>query len=130
MKRTVLIVDDSETIRYLARVYLSGLGFELREAVNGLEAFAAVMAGGVDLVLADLNMPQVDGLEFLRRLRSHHDPAYALLPVVILTMDKCPDKRAAVLDAGANEYLLKPVTTARLREVVQQFLPSLMSQSG
>lgn len=123
-RATVLIVDDSATIRHIIRVYLSGLaGVEVREASDGAEGLAAVDAGGIDLVIADLRMPGVDGLEFLRRLRARLDSKHCRIPVILLTMETAPGLREQLLAAGANEFLTKPISNAVLRATVQALLP-------
>jgi two-component system chemotaxis response regulator CheY len=89
---------------------LKDLGFEVREAANGREALAVIEAekGALSLVLADWNMPEVNGLELLKQLRQK--PELASLVVVMVTTETELDQMAAALEAGANEYVMKPFT--------------------
>ncbi len=98
---------------------LRDLGYEVREAANGREALEVmdVERGAVTLVLADWNMPELDGLELLKRLRQKpHSPS---LVVVMITTETELDHMTAALEAGANEYVMKPFTKAILVEKLQ-----------
>ena len=123
MSPTVLILDDSPTIRFITKVYLTGPGVEIREASNGRDALTAIEAGGIDLVVSDLTMPGMDGLQFVRQLRTIRDPRHNRIPVIILTMESGLGLRERLIAAGANEYLVKPVTNTQLRAVVLGLLP-------
>jgi two-component system chemotaxis response regulator CheY len=88
---------------------LRELGYEVREAGNGVDALAVLNAGPpADLVMADWNMPVMDGLELLRRIRS--SPALAAVPVVMVTTEAEIDQMTTALQAGATEYIMKPFT--------------------
>lgn len=114
-----IVVDDSRAVRMILARTLQDLGFEVREAANGREALELLADGGpgVRLVLADWNMPEVNGLELVRRLRQ--DPRLASLPVVMVTTETELDQMAAALAAGANEYVMKPFTRDILIEKLQ-----------
>ena len=118
--QTVLIIDDSPTIRYLLKVYLAGLAVTVLEASDGAAGLRQVREGGVSLVIADLRMPGVDGFEFIRQLRA--DATHGRLPVILLTMEAEPGLKEEALALGANAFLTKPVPLAVLRETVQQLL--------
>jgi len=98
---------------------LKELGYEVREAANGKEALDLIEADktAVTLVLADWNMPELNGLELLRRLRQ--DPALASLVLVMVTTETELDQMATALAAGANEYVMKPFTKEILVEKLQ-----------
>ena len=98
---------------------LRDLGFEIIEAANGKEALAVIEAEktAMTLVLADWNMPEMNGLDLLKRLRQ--DPALASLVVVMVTTETELDQMAAALEAGANEYVMKPFTKDILIEKLQ-----------
>ncbi len=114
-----LIVDDSRTIRLILRRILVEMGYEVCEAANGREALAAIETEGgtVSLVLTDWNMPEMDGLEFVKRLR--HNPELASLRVVMVTTETELDHMVLALDAGANEYVMKPFTKDILKEKLE-----------
>ena len=102
----------------LART-LKELGFEVREAANGREALEVIEAEktAVTLVLADWNMPEINGLELLKQLRQK--PELSSLVVVMVTTETELDQMAAALEAGANEYVMKPFTKDILVEKLQ-----------
>ena len=104
--RTCLIVDDSRIIRKVARRIVEGLGFEVDEAADGSEALAWCAATLPDVVLLDWNMPVMDGLTFLRRLRS--TPGGDRPKVLFCTIETSPERIAEALSAGADDYVMKP----------------------
>jgi len=114
-----LVVDDSRVVRMLLSRTLKQLGYEVQEAANGREALEAIEAGnsGVQLVLADWNMPEINGLDLLKRLRQN--PALASLAVVMVTTETEIDRIAEALEAGANEYVMKPFTRDILAEKLE-----------
>ncbi len=116
----VLVVDDQDTNRDLLRAMLSPLGFDVDEAGNGQEALAAFDRQRHDLVLMDLVMPVMDGYEAMRRLRAG-DPARAT-PIIAVTASAFEEDRQKVLDAGADDYLRKPIRRDDLLEVLRDRL--------
>jgi two-component system chemotaxis response regulator CheY len=114
-----LIVDDSRAVRMILSKTLRELGFEVREAANGREALEVmeVEKTSVSLVLADWNMPEVNGFELLKQLRMK--PELASMAVVMVTTETEMDQMAAALEAGANEYIMKPFTKDILMEKLQ-----------
>jgi two-component system chemotaxis response regulator CheY len=114
-----LVVDDSRAVRMILAKTLKELGFEVREAANGREALEVIEVEktAVTLVLADWNMPEMDGLEMLKRLR--RNPELASLVVVMVTTETDLDQMVAALEAGANEYIMKPFTRDILVEKLE-----------
>jgi two-component system KDP operon response regulator KdpE len=108
---TVLIVDDEPSIRISLRTILSGLGFAVVEAARGEEAVSLVRTAQFDIVLLDINMPGLGGIEVCR-LMSKNAP---LLPIVMLTVQSSEDRKVEALDAGADDYITKPF---QLRELI------------
>jgi two-component system chemotaxis response regulator CheY len=118
----ILVVDDSATMRRMVVAALRGLGaVSFDEAQSGLEAIERLSVGPVDLVLLDLNMPDVHGLEVLRFVRSHH--AFRQIPVVVLTTRGDEESREAALREGATLYLTKPFAPEELAPRVRELLP-------
>ena len=105
-----LVVDDSRAVRMILGRMLKELGFAVHEAGNGKEALALMKTEreGMSLVLADWNMPEMNGLELLRLLRA--DPTLASLVVVMVTTETEIGQMTTALEAGANEYVMKPFT--------------------
>lgn len=118
---TILVVDDSATMRRMVVAALRGLGpVRFDEAQTGLEAIERLSVGPVDVVLLDLNMPDVHGLEVLRFVRSHH--AFREIPVIVLTTRGDEESREAALREGATLYLTKPFAPADLAPRVRELL--------
>ena len=114
-----LVVDDSRAVRMILVRTLKELGYEVREAANGREALEVIEAEktAVTLVLADWNMPEINGLELLKRLRQN--PELSRLVVVMVTTETELDQMAVALEAGAKEYVMKPFTKEILVEKLQ-----------
>jgi two-component system chemotaxis response regulator CheY len=111
--RRVLIVDDSSLVRLYYRGVLEKSGFEVEQAINGVEAIEKVLAQTFDLAIVDVNMPRMDGLSFLRSLR-HSTADVATLPVLVITTESGQRDIGEARAAGANFYLVKPVSEADL----------------
>jgi two-component system chemotaxis response regulator CheY len=107
MKR-VLIVDDAALVRTYYRTALERHGFAVEEALNGLEGLERLLLQPFDLAIVDVNMPQMDGVTFLRALRSRELPDSSI-PVLVTSTEAGPQDIAAARAAGANYYLVKPV---------------------
>jgi two-component system chemotaxis response regulator CheY len=109
----VLVVDDGSLIRLYYRETLEAAGFHVAEAINGIEALEKVLSGRFDLVIADINMPKMDGVSFLRALRSREGQAGAI-PALMISSESAERDAAAARAAGANFYLVKPVAAPDL----------------
>jgi adenylate cyclase len=103
----ILIVDDNDTSRDILKTRLAVHGYDLREAADGEQALAAAKEYSPDLVLLDVMMPKVDGIEVCRRLK--HDPCFAFMSVILVTARADSKDVVAGLEAGADEYLTKPI---------------------
>jgi two-component system chemotaxis response regulator CheY len=118
---TILLVDDSPTIRRMVRVALGSLAnVSFAEAGSGLQAIETLSLQPVQVVVLDLNMPDMHGLDVLRFLRSHQQ--YRQLPVMILTTRGDESSRTAALEAGASAYMTKPFSPAALASSVKELL--------
>ncbi len=104
--RTCLVVDDSRVIRKVARRIIEDLGFEIAEAGDGMEAMAWCRTEMPEAILLDWNMPVMDGIEFLRQLRAEPDGKTPI--VIVCTVENEPERIAEALEAGADEYIMKP----------------------
>jgi two-component system chemotaxis response regulator CheY len=102
----ILIVDDSPTIRKMVRASLASLSPECREAGSGLEAIEQLALSPVELIVLDLNMPDMHGIDVIKFVRGHR--AYRDLPIIVLTTRGDDDSRRAAAQAGATTYLTKP----------------------
>ena len=109
LKMRALIVDDSKAMRLIIRNVLREVGFDILEASHGGEALDLLrQSPGIRIVLVDWHMPGMSGLEFVANVRS--DPTYDEMPVVFVTSEIDMDHVAQALEAGANEYIMKPFT--------------------
>lgn len=111
-KPVVLVVDDLQANRELLEGLLDRLGYDVRQARDGVEALEAIAAEEPDLVLLDIDMPRMDGITLCRRLKA--DPVRRLVPVVLITAHQDRATRLRGLDAGADDFLTKPFDSAEL----------------
>lgn len=110
----VLIVDDSGTMRHMERLTLKAIGIaDVQEAGDGAEALKALDQGDIDLVLMDWNMPNLSGLETLKRIRAN--PALRGIPVVMVTSEADRGHVMQAIRAGASGYILKPFSSKKLK---------------
>ena len=112
-KAKVLVVDDSSLVRLYYRSALEIAGFEVKQAINGIEAMEKVLSESFDLVIVDVNMPRMDGFTFLRSLRSGAADV-AMLPALMISTESGEQDIAEARVAGANFYLVKPVAETEL----------------
>jgi hypothetical protein len=117
----VLLVDDNEVNRRLAAIMLERAGHEVLPVTDGAQAVAAVAAETVDLVLMDVQMPVMDGLEATRRIRALADPARARVPIVAVTAGVMQGDDARCLAAGMDGHIGKPFDRARLLSAVERW---------
>ena len=116
----ILLAEDNEGNILTISSYLSAKGYEVRLAKNGREALEQVQAVPPDLVLMDVQMPEMDGLEAMRKIRQM--PEFATLPIIALTALAMAGDKEQCLQAGANAYLSKPVRLKQLATIIQQVL--------
>lgn len=117
---SILTVDDSASIRQAIKIALSSEGFNVIEACDGAEGLTKAAAGGVSLIITDLNMPVMNGLTMVRRLRAQ--PAYAGLPILFLTTESDTELKAQAKAAGATGWITKPFVPDKLVQVVKKVL--------
>lgn len=111
--KTVLLVDDSPTVRRMLDWSLRPAGLAILQAGDGLEALEILRDRAADLIIVDLNMPRMDGIEFTRALRG--DPRLHAIPVILLTTESRAEDQALAREAGVDLYLTKPASPALLR---------------
>jgi len=120
MTAKILTVDDSASIRLTTRVTLSNAGYTVTEAVDGLDGLSKLQAGEYDLVITDLNMPNMDGLTMIRELRKL--PAHTGVPVIFLTTESDGEIKAQAKAAGATGWLTKPFDPESLVKIAKKVL--------
>ncbi len=116
--KTVMTVDDSASLRQMVGVVLRGGGYQVVEAVDGMDALSKLKGQDLQLILTDINMPNMDGLEVTRRIRAM--PDYRFGPVVLLTSESNPEKKQLGKAAGATAWIVKPFNPDQLLAVVKK----------
>ena len=115
---SILAVDDSASMRQMVSFTLKNAGYEVVEAVDGLDAFDKARTRAFDLVLTDQNMPRLDGIGLTRKLRGHE--RFKVTPILILTTESSDEMKQAGRAAGATGWLVKPFDPTKLIEVIKK----------
>lgn len=118
--KTILSVDDSASMRQMVAFTLEGAGYRVVQAEDGEAALAKVAQGRPDMVITDLNMPKLDGIGLIRRLRA--DPRCAGMPIVMLTTESEETRKADGKNAGATGWIVKPFDQAKLIAVAKKLI--------
>jgi two-component system chemotaxis response regulator CheY len=118
--KTIMTVDDSASMRQMVTFVLRDGGYEVVEAVDGLDALSKLQGRELHLFLTDINMPKLDGIEFTRQLRAM--PQYKFVPIVLLTTESHPEKKQQGKAAGATAWIVKPFTPDQLLTVVKKVM--------
>lgn len=121
LSKTVLIVDDSATMRQMVSLTLREAKFEVLEAENGQDALKKVQSQKFDLILTDLNMPVMDGINFIRNARALAATKY--VPILMLTTESQAEKKSEGKAAGATGWIVKPFDPPKLLAVIGKVLP-------
>ncbi|VXC63896.1 response regulator [Sphingomonas sp. 8AM] len=120
MTASILTVDDSASLRMAIRIALTGAGYAVTEAVDGADGLAKATGTRFDMIVTDLNMPNMDGLSMIRALRQQ--PAQAGVPIIFLSTESDADMKAQAKAAGATGWLVKPFQPEQLIRVAQKVL--------
>lgn len=120
MSANILTVDDSASIRMTTRIALTNAGYKVTEAVDGIDGLQKMKTGSFDLIVTDLNMPNMDGLTMIRNLRQM--PAYMGTPVIFLTTESDGDIKQQAKAAGATGWLTKPFDADNLTKIARKVL--------
>lgn len=120
MGKTVMIVDDSASLRQVVRMALSGAGYQVMEAGDGQEALDKLNGTKVHLVISDVNMPRMDGLTFVKTLKQR--PEYRFLPVIMLTTEAGQARKDEGRAAGAKAWMVKPFQPAQMLAAVSKLV--------
>jgi two-component system chemotaxis response regulator CheY len=120
MSKIIMTVDDSPSIRQMVGFTLRQAGHQVAEAGDGREALLKLQQQPADLVVTDLNMPHMNGIELIRQLRAL--PQYKFVPILLLTTESQPEKKLEGKAAGATGWIVKPFTPEQLVAVVNKVL--------
>jgi two-component system chemotaxis response regulator CheY len=124
----IMVVDDCKTTRKLLGLYLKSRGYEVTYAENGLDAMEKLGRGSVNLVMTDLNMPYMDGLELTRNLKG--EPGLKHIPVLMVTTEADEEERRNAMEAGASGYLVKPVNADTITSNIKNILNEILRKGG
>lgn len=120
MAKTILIVDDSASIRQVVSIALKGAGYEVMEAKDGQDALSKLTGQKVHLIISDVNMPVMDGLTFLKTVKTL--PEYKFTPVIMLTTESAENKKAEGQAAGAKAWVVKPFQPPQMLAAVSKLV--------
>ena len=118
MTKTILTIDDSASIRQMVAMTLSAAGLDVIEAVNGQDGYDKATTNTVHAVITDLNMPVLNGIEFIRKYRQH--PASKGIPIILLTTESDEELKRQAKEAGATGWIVKPFKQDQLLAVIKK----------
>ncbi len=118
MTKTILTIDDSASIRQMVAMTLTAAGLDVIEAVNGQDGYEKATTNTVHAVITDLNMPVLNGIEFIRKYRQH--PASKGIPIILLTTESDEELKRQAKEAGATGWIVKPFKQDQLLAVIKK----------
>ncbi len=119
-KKTIMTVDDSASVRLMVKFTLAGLGFDIIEAVDGIDALRKIEKKPVHMLITDINMPELDGINLVRKVREI--PACKFIPIIILTTESQEEKKREGKKAGATGWIIKPFKPDQLVAVIRKVM--------
>jgi two-component system chemotaxis response regulator CheY len=120
MAKTILTADDSASMRQMVTFTLKGAGYEVVEAVDGKDGLSMISQSKVDMIITDLNMPNMDGIEMIRNVRAMAQ--YKFIPIILLTTESQDGKKKEGKAAGATGWITKPFKPEQLLAVIKKVL--------
>lgn len=120
MAKTVLIVDDSASLRQVVGITLKGAGYDVIEASDGKDALSKLGGQKIHLIISDVNMPNMDGISFVKQVKQL--PAYRFTPVIMLTTESQESKKEEGKAAGAKAWMVKPFQPAQMLNAVSKLV--------
>jgi two-component system chemotaxis response regulator CheY len=120
MAKTILIVDDSSSLRSVVGTALKGAGYDVIEAEDGRDALSKLNGQKIHLIISDVNMPNMNGIEFLKA--SKQIPAYKFTPVIMLTTESAEEKKMQGQAGGAKAWMVKPFQPPQLLNAVSKLV--------
>lgn len=120
MSKKIMTVDDSASVRQLVSFTLKQQGYEVSEAVNGSEALKKLKQEKIDMLITDINMPEMDGISLIKMVRD--DPSYKFMPIIILTTESQTGKKEEAKAAGATGWIIKPFRPDQLVSAIRKVM--------
>jgi two-component system chemotaxis response regulator CheY len=124
----ILVVDDDKTTRKILGIYLKSKGYTVAYAENGLDAMEKLGTENINLVMTDLNMPYMDGLELIKNIRA--DETFSEVPILMVTTEADDEERRKATEAGADGYLVKPVSADMVSKNIKSILADIFEKGG
>lgn len=121
MAKTILVVDDSTSLRQIVKLALSGVGYQVLEATDGQAALSMLDGRPISMAVCDVNMPLMNGIEFVKSLKALNQ--YKFMPVLMLTTESQQEKMDAGKAAGARAWMVKPFSPSQLVKAVDKICP-------
>lgn len=122
----VLIVDDDKTTRKMISLILKSKGYEVVTAENGIEALQKLGLERINLILTDMNMPYMDGIEFIKQVRAN--PDMSNIPIVMITTEADEDEKRRAFEAGVDDYLVKPTNAEQISESMKKIVKKIFNK--
>ncbi|MHB1669665.1 MAG: response regulator [Thiomonas sp.] len=120
MAKTILIVDDSASLRQVVNIALASAGYEVIEACDGVDALTKLDGRKIHLIISDVNMPNMDGITLVKEVKQK--PDYKFTPIIMLTTENQEDKKAQGQAAGARAWVVKPFQPAQMLAAVSKLI--------
>ncbi|GLI52498.1 response regulator [Thermodesulfovibrio yellowstonii] len=122
----VLVVDDDKTTRKMISLILKSKGYEVVTAENGIEALQKLGLERINLILTDMNMPYMDGIEFIKQVRAN--PDMSNIPIVMITTEADEDEKRRAFEAGVDDYLVKPTNAEQISESMKKIVKKIFNK--
>jgi len=122
----ILVVDDDKTTRKMISLILKSKGYEVVTAENGIEALQKLGLERINLILTDMNMPYMDGIEFIKQVRAN--PDISNIPIVMITTEADEDEKRRAFEAGVDDYLVKPTNAEQISESIKKIVKKFFSK--
>ncbi|EGV32839.1 response regulator receiver protein [Thiorhodococcus drewsii AZ1] len=120
MSKTIMIVDDSASVRQVVTIALKGAGYDVVDACDGKDALTKLDGRKIHLIISDVNMPNMDGITFVKQVKAH--PSYKFTPVIMLTTESATDKKQRGQEAGAKAWIVKPFQPQQMLGAVSKLV--------
>ncbi|MFD2111487.1 response regulator [Thiorhodococcus fuscus] len=120
MSKTIMIVDDSASVRQVVTIALKGAGYDVVDACDGKDALTKLDGRKIHLIISDVNMPNMDGITFVKQVKAH--PSYKFTPVIMLTTESAADKKQRGQEAGAKAWIVKPFQPQQMLGAVSKLV--------
>lgn len=122
----ILVVDDDKTTRKMVSLILKSKGYEVVTAENGMDGLQKLGLEQINLILTDMNMPYMDGIEFTKQVRTN--PEIAHIPIVMLTTEADEEEKQRAFKAGVDDYLVKPATAEQIVESMKKIIKKIFGK--